>query len=135
MQKKDSGLYIYCDIKMAQQGLFGKRPAEGPEQGDELMETARRTRTLEARYSTLERRNQVVEENMIEHHRKISSEIRLINEDLSEIKKQIEQLNDRISAITAELSQSARKEEMLTLKKYVDYWQPLNFVTQNKVGR
>ena len=37
--------------------------------------------------------------------------------------------------IIKELRQTAGIEEMMTLKKYIEYWNPLNFVTQRDVER
>ena len=120
---------------MAQQGLFRKREGPLARNEDEFLEAARRTRTLDARYSNLERRSQIVEENMIEHHRKISSELKMLNEDLSDMKKQMAEMNERMGLMIAEMRELARKEDVLVLKKYIDYWDPLKFVTQKQVEK
>mgnify|MGYP000238763719 CR=1 FL=1 len=120
---------------MAQQGLFRKKQPVESLQNDDFMDTVRRTRTLEGRYSNLERRSQVIEENMLEHNRKLSSEIRLMNQDLSEIKKDMASLNEKMQVLAVELQDFAKKDDVMVLKKYIDYWQPLNFVTQNQVEK
>ena len=37
--------------------------------------------------------------------------------------------------IIKELKITAGKEELMTLKKYIDFWNPMNFVTQRDVER
>ena len=120
---------------MPQQGLFRKKHVPEPEPNDNIIEITRRSRMLEERYSNLERRSQIMEENMIEHNRKLSSEIRLINDDVAELKKVISDLNEKMHYLTTELQDFARKEDVLTIKKYLDYWDPLKFVTQNQVEK
>ena len=122
-------------FEMAQHGLFRKKSAPEPEISNDFIELTRRSRVLEERYSNLERRSQVMEENMIEHHRKLSSEIRLLNDDLAEMKKTIADLNEKMQYLAAELQDFARKEDVQALKKYLDYWDPLKFVTQNQVEK
>jgi len=118
---------------MPQQGLFRKKSASQPEPDRNVLEMTRRSRMLEERYSNLERRSQVLEENMLEHHRKLSSEIRLLNGDLADVKKLIADLNEKIQYLAAELQGFARTEDVQVIKKYLDYWQPLNFVTQKQL--
>ncbi|MBS3133380.1 hypothetical protein J4470_04655 [Candidatus Woesearchaeota archaeon] len=120
---------------MPQQGLFRRKAAPEPEPDRNILEITRRSRILEERYSNLERRSQVVEENMLEHHKKISSEIRLLNDDVADVKKAISDLNEKIQYLVAELQEFARKDDVQVMKKYIDYWEPLNFVTQKQVEK
>ncbi len=100
-----------------------------------LFELARRSRTLEERYSGLERRSQVLEENVLEHNRKLSSEIRLINDDIRELKKNVSELTEKMHYLAAELQEFARRDEVQVIKKYLDYWEPMRFVTQERVEK
>lgn len=120
---------------MPQQGLFRKRGEPEPQPDSRLFELARRSRTLEERYSSLERRNQVMEENVLEHNRKLSSEIRLINDDIRELKKGVSELAEKMHYLAAELQEFARKEEVQVIKKYLDYWEPMRFVTHDQVEK
>ncbi len=120
---------------MPQQGLFRRRSEPEPQPDARILELTRRSRTLEERYSTIERRSQVMEENTLEHNRKLSSEIRLINEDIGELKKSVSELAEKLHYITAELQEFARRDEVQVIKKYLDYWEPLRFVTQEQVER
>ncbi len=117
---------------MPQQGLFGRKaPAE--QQDDRFLEALRRSRMLEERYSTLERRAQLIEENLMESNKKFSAEIRLINDDIAEVKKSAADINEKIQLLAAELQNFARKEDVDVIRKYLQYWEPLNFVTQKQV--
>ena len=120
---------------MAQQGLFRKRAVSEQKPDDELLEMTRRSRVLEGRYANLERRAQVVEENMIEHNRKLLSGIRALNKELVDTKKEIAELREKMEYIAAELQDFARKEEVQVMKKYLDYWDPMNFVTIKQVEK
>lgn len=120
---------------MAQQGLFRKRAVSEQKPDDELLEMTRRSRVLEGRYANLERRAQVVEENMIEHNRKLLSGIRALNKELVDARKEIAELREKMEYIAVELQDFARKEEVQVMKKYLDYWDPMNFVTIKQVEK
>ena len=100
-----------------------------------MLELSRRSRTLEERYSNLERRSQVMEENMIEHHRKLAAELRLFSEELADVRKAMANLNEKMQYLAAELQDYARKEDVQVIKKYLDYWEPVKFVTANQVEK
>ena len=119
---------------MAQQGLFGRK--QMPEQHEgEFLDVMRRSRALEERYSGLERRSQLIEQNMVESNRKLSSELRLLNEDVADIRKSVADLNEKLQLLAAELQSFSRKEDVEVIRKYLQYWEPLNFVTQSQVEK
>jgi hypothetical protein len=118
-----------------QNGLFGKRQAPEPQIDEQSLENMRRMRTLEERYTTLERRSQITEENMIAHHRKISSDIKELNQDLRDVRKLVMDFSERFDSLLKELQGFARTEDVEVLKKYISYWEPVNFVTRNEVER
>ena len=100
-----------------------------------VAEAERRLRTIEERFSNLERRSQVTEENMLSSDRKIKSEIKLASSDVSDIKAQIAELTEKIKAVIRELQDFAKIEDVEVIKKYLNLIEPLGFVTQNEVDR
>ena len=117
---------------MAQQLFRNQNPEPGP---DPTVEVMRRTRTLEERYYTLERRTHVLEQNMISHHRKLSSDIKLLREEINDMKHVIAGMQDTVERLLNEFSNFARIEDVQAVKKYLDYWDPVRFVTANQVEK
>ncbi len=98
-------------------------------------EIERRLRALEEKYSNLERRSQVTEENMLSGNRKMKTEIKMNSEELSELKAQIADANEKIKAVVRELQGFARTEDVDVIRKYLNLLEPLGFVTQSEVDR
>ena len=118
--------------------LFGapKKPVESSlpkEVTGQVNDLDRRLRTLEERYSSLQTRAQVTEENMLHTHKHINSEIKTTNSDMHELKKEMGELKDRILLLVKELQSAAKKEELRVLQRYVNLWEPINFVTHNEL--
>jgi hypothetical protein len=117
--------------------IDGKREVQPPSSSifHSVADVERRLRTLEERYSTLDRRSQVTEENMINGDRKIRAEIKIINEELPEMKAQISDLVEKVRVLVRELQGFAKTEDVEVIRKYLNLIEPLGFVTQNEVDR
>lgn len=100
---------------------------------NETKDIGRRLRTLEERYSNLQTKTQITEQNMISRHKQVSTEIKTINTELNDIKKEILEIKDKILLIIKEIQGYAKKEELKVLERYIHFWEPLNFVTRNEV--
>ena len=102
---------------------------------EQINQVARRLRVLEGRYTNLQRKTQVTDQNMLNSHKKIHIEIKTIKMELEEFRKQIKGLRENMALVVRELKNCARKEDVKMLEKYLSYWQPIKFVTQNQVEK
>lgn len=115
-------------------GLFGekKAPTPSPEVfglAEQINNLAARIRISEERIGDLRRRLQFVEQNMIQNHKKAVNDIKMVNDDVHDIKHTITEIQDRIITIIKELRLTARKEDINVLKRYIELWDPVKFVT------
>ena len=122
----------------AKHGLFGGAPKgqEGPTLSyvvQQLTSVTTRLRVLEDRYMNSRRKMQLVEQNMLANHKKALDEIKLVKSEIDDLKHTIAEMQNRIVMLIKELRMGAKKEEVDTLKKYVELWEPVKFVTQGQV--
>ena len=101
-------------------------------QMDELM---RRLRLLEERYSGLRKKTQFTEQNMLKDAKELFAEIKILHETLSELKSDLLELNEKLIKLRQEVKSSVKKTDFNVLAKYIDYWQPLNYVTKEEVEK
>ena len=94
---------------------------------------SRRLRLLEEGSTNLPRFFQITEENMIAKNKHFAAEIKTINSDIIEIRKEIQETRDKLGLVIKELQSVARKEDVKVLEKYINLWNPIKFVTQNEV--
>lgn len=92
-------------------------------------------KALETKVNALLRETDMIKNNFTEKAKNMNKEVRMLNDNMVEIKRQQLQINQKIDLIVKELKQTAGGEELQTLKKYVDLWNPLHFVTQRDVER
>tara|TARA_Y100000310_G_scaffold323929_1_gene385071 strand:- start:133 stop:555 length:423 start_codon:yes stop_codon:yes gene_type:complete len=90
---------------------------------------------LEMKVNNLLREVDVVRNDLMKKNSSLKREVKNLNQDLIDIKRQQDQTVQKMDLIIKELKQTAGIEEVQTLKKYVEFWNPINFVTQKDLDR
>lgn len=125
------------DMQAKQAGFFGQYKAK-PENAlttlsNELNSVSRRLRMLEEHYTNLRRKTQLMDQNMLNRVKKSSGESKTINSEISELRQMLAEINNKILLIIRELRLCAKKEEVNVLQKYLNMWEPVNFITRKEV--
>ena len=88
---------------------------------------------LEESITNIRRALQVTEQNMIGKNKVFATEIRTLTSDISDIKQDIAEIKEKILELVKELQTTAKRDEVKVLEKYINFWNPVKFVTQNEV--
>ena len=94
-----------------------------------------RVRILESRYNLLGERLLVINKNMIDEYKKLLNEIKVMDTELKEIKGDVFNLKETIKKILDEISTLAKKENIKVLEKYINLWNPMQFVREEDIER
>jgi hypothetical protein len=90
---------------------------------------------LESKVNNLLREIEVLKNNFSRKNQDLTREIKLLNEEMLTLKQEQEKMLEKMDLVVKELKRTAGIEEVMVLKKYVDLWNPLNFVTQRDLER
>ena len=90
---------------------------------------------VESKVNTLVREVEVVKNDLMKKQQELKKDNRTFGEDLLELRREQEKSLQKMDLVIKELKNTAGAEEVITLKKYLDLWNPLNFVTQRDVER
>lgn len=112
-----------------------KEEKPGAAQGFDLSKIYVWLRGIESKVNNLRREFDIMKTDSSHKHEKLNKEFKTINADLMELKREQEKTGEKMDLIIKELKVTAGKEELMTLKKYIDLWNPMNFVTQRDVER
>ncbi len=96
---------------------------------------ATRLKLAEERYTNLSKRNQLTESSLLGFERDIRAELKVLSKQLSDLRKKIGEINTKLDAVNGELGVVVRKHEFSVLERYLDMWQPLQFVTRDEAAR
>ena len=102
--------------------------------GTQLNEIATKLKLLEERYGVLRKKSQLSEQNLVELDKEQFSELRIVQERVTDLKRQVKTVLEQVSALSDEMQGFVKKEEFVPLQRYVELWQPIDFVTRKEVN-
>lgn len=92
-------------------------------------------KALEIKINKLEREFNLVKGNLGKKSQESSKKMKSIEQDFVDTRHDVEKANTKIDLLIKEIKQTAGKEEVEVIKKYIEFWNPLNFVTQKDLDR
>jgi hypothetical protein len=123
-------------------GLFAPKPKTGidlnksvSDIAGELNNVGRRLMVIEERYTNLRKKTQVTDQNMLSNNKKVMTDVQTIHSEMDDIKKQITDLVDKMRIIVRELKECAKSQEVAVLQKYINIWEPMNFITRESATK
>ncbi|MBW2997508.1 hypothetical protein KY349_04175 [Candidatus Woesearchaeota archaeon] len=119
-------------------GLFAPKPKKAgvdinkavSDLAGELNNIGRRLMVLEERYTNIRKKTQVTDQNMLNNNKKVMTEIQTTHEEMDELRKQITDIVDKMKIIVRELKECAKRQDVAVLQKYINIWEPVNFITR-----
>jgi predicted nucleic acid-binding protein len=116
-----------------------KKHSNSPEVTGELSKKinslASNLKMIEERFSTLKNKSQVSEKEIIEIEKDFESDMRIITDDVVEVKRQVRDISDKLRLMSQEIKNLAGKDDLKIIERYVDMWQPMDFVTRKELER
>lgn len=101
----------------------------------QLTGVATRLRLAEERYANLQKRNRLTEETLLEFERELSAELRATLQQVTDLRRRISDIDQKVNAIQGELGGFVRKHEFAVVERYLDLWQPVRFLSQDEAKR
>ncbi len=92
-------------------------------------------KSLESKVNILLREVDVLKNDVLKKQGTFRSELSALSEEILEIKRHQEQSGQKMDLVIKELKRTAGAEEVMTIRRYMDLWNPLHFVTQRDVER
>jgi hypothetical protein len=122
------------------QGLFGPKPTSAPvfdisKINSQLSNMNSRLRMTEERFSNLREKTTFIEENMISADKKIRDHLHVLTSDIDELRLNLDKVKQDMGLVIKELQNLAKKQDVDTLRKYINLWDPIKFVTAREVTK
>ncbi|MEM4282175.1 MAG: hypothetical protein QW559_02105 [Candidatus Woesearchaeota archaeon] len=102
---------------------------------EELLSLSTRLRVSEERYVDFRRKLQLLEQNLLSNHKRVMEEIKLLLSETTELKKKIDEIENKLLLIVKELQLTAKREDVEVMKKYFELWSPVSFATISQVEK
>ena len=99
------------------------------------MDLNSRIHAVELRYTTMSQHLLVTNQNMIQQYKTTSKDTKAINDELKIIRDDLFKIKEIIKKMASEMSNFAKKTEIKVLEKYINLWNPMNFVTEDQIKK
>lgn len=118
-------------------GMFARAPPppQAPPMVAEITGLNTRVRAVEEKLGNLNRKFELLENNYITGNRKQSETLKVIDGDMLEIKREFASIKQKIELIVKELKLTAGKDEINTIKRYLDLWNLTRFASREEVEK
>jgi 5-bromo-4-chloroindolyl phosphate hydrolysis protein len=120
-------------------GLFGqKAPPVQPDVSDvraDINNLNTRIRLSEERFNDQRKKLQFLEQSQIEFQKKALGEIKMVQSDITALKRDLSETKSRLVLLIKELQLTAKQSDIQVLQKYMDMWQPVKWVQVDQVQR
>lgn len=91
-----------------------------------------RLRVLEERYTNLRHKTQVTDQNMIQLEKELKEEVKRMLIGLDDMKKELDEVSRRSLQLAEEMHNTVKQSDFKVLEKYLEFWEPLQFVTREE---
>ena len=92
-------------------------------------------RGLESKLNNLLREVDLLKGDFMKKQQSARKELKMFGEEITELQRQQDTFSQKMDLIVKEIKQTAGKEELNVIKKYIEFWNPMNFVTQRDLER
>ena len=118
-------------------GLMGSKAVVKPAAKEEF--DAQRfytcVKALESKLNGLRREFELLKNNITRSSGEMKQDLSALNSDMVDFSHKQGKMLENMNLMIKELKQTAGSEELDVLKKYMEFWNPMNFVTEKDVER
>lgn len=105
----------------------------GDEVTKSISDLASSIRILEDRYLNLRKKSQITDQHLIELQKEYFKEKKHLNQELIETKIKLQNITEELKIMQGELKDVVKQKDLKVLNTYLDFWEPIQFVTRKEV--
>lgn len=98
-----------------------------------LLTVTQRQKDLESTLDTINEKIELIDHNSVSNFRKITLDIKDLRTDLKELREEITYIKDFNSKVAKQIKLMSTQDEVKKLEKYIDLWNPMNFLTRDEL--
>lgn len=100
-----------------------------------LITITQRQKDIENSLENLSEKINMVDHNTVEDIKQINNEIKQLKDEVNDIHSEIKKIKEFNEKVSKQFNYFATKDDVQKLEKYIDLWEPLNFVTRDEMKK
>jgi hypothetical protein len=97
-----------------------------------LLSVTQRQKDLESTLDLVGEKIELLDHNSISNFKKIFSDIKSLRTEIVELRTEMDNMKDFNQKVAKQLKLMTTKDEVVKLEKYIDLWNPMEFVTREE---
>jgi len=93
-----------------------------------------RQKDIESSIDLIDEKIELLDHNSIKNFKLVFNDIKSIKTTLRELKQEIDTIKEFNSKVSKQIKLMSTVDEVAKLEKYIDLWDPMNFVTQEMLA-
>jgi 5'-deoxynucleotidase YfbR-like HD superfamily hydrolase len=98
-----------------------------------ILNVVQRQKDLESSIDVINEKLELLDHNSVKNFRKVNDDIKNLREDIKDLRSELSSIKEFNQKLTKQLKSFATRDEVGKLEKYVDFWEPMNFVTREEM--
>ena len=100
-----------------------------------LSDFSTKIRNLEEKINLLRERMLILGQSFLKQEEEIKEDTASLKDESRDMRLDMDRLKDKVDHIIQELENFARREELLSVQKYMKIWEPLKYTTEEDVKK
>ena len=100
-----------------------------------LVTVTQRQKDIEGSLQVLSEKVEMLDHNSVKDMKEIHNEISSLKKEVTDLQSDIKNIKDFNEKISKQLKMFTTKDEVTKLEKYIDLWEPLQFVTREELEK
>lgn len=97
-----------------------------------ILTVTQRQKDLEGKLDLIDEKIELLDHNSISNFKKVFNDIKSLRTEILELKEEIKTIKEFDSKVAKQLKLMTTKDEVMKLEKYIDLWNPIEFVTREE---
>ena len=110
-----------------------QHPMPQPNLSNEISNIISRIRMVEERHANMQRKLHLMEENMLSTNKEMKTEMKIVQQDLLDIKRKVKDFEETLTKISEGLEDLATRQEVKLIERYVNLLDPTNFISRKQL--
>ena len=98
-----------------------------------LINIIQRQKDIESSLEHIHEKIEMVDHNTVKDFKKVFSEVKHLKNDLMDLKGEFKKIRDFQERTSKQLKLLSPKDDVKKLEKYIDLWDPMDFVTREEM--
>jgi BMFP domain-containing protein YqiC len=104
-------------------------------QSKAILTVTQRQKDLESSVDIINEKLEMLDHNSVSNYKKVNTDLKNIRDEIHDIKEEVRKIQEFNAKVVKQIKMMAGSDEVAKLEKYIDLWNPMDFVTREELEK